>query len=280
MTVKTKDAARRRSASAGVRWGPGAGRAGGAAEPGGPGGAGEGRPGGGAAGVAGGVRAGSVAGSGRAAAGAGQEPGAGAAADPAWADAGVAVHVLPGGGAADGGRPGHHPHVGAAGAAVRGCAPGQFRRVRLPRAAAGVRRQRFRRDAAWPVRVGCQAAGGQPGRGRAGQRVSRQGPPQGHPGGGREVPHGDAGVRRPAVPGGLVRAPGRRGHHRPVPVAAEKEEAQGHREDGGQGAHLRQHEGAAQADHRDRRAAADHQRPAADRAGRGGLRRRAGQCDL
>ena len=178
-----------------------------------------------------------VAGSGRAAAGAGKEPGAGAGADPAWADAGVAVHVLPGGGAADGGRPGHHPHLGAAGAAVRGCAPGQFRGVRLPRAAAGVRRQRFRRDAAWPVRVGCQAAGGQPGRGRAGQRVLRQGPPQGHPGGGREVPHGDAGVRRPAVPGGLVRAPGRRGHHRPVPVAAEKEKGQGHREDGGQGAH-------------------------------------------
>ena len=150
-------------------------------------------------------------------------PGAGAAADPAWADAGVAVHVLPGGGAADGGRSGHHPHLGAAGAAVRGCAPGQFRRVRLPLAAAGVRRQRLRRDAARPVRVGCQAAGGQPGRGRAGQRVRRQGPPQGRPGGGGEVPHGDAGVRRPAVPGGVVRAPGRRGRHRPVPVAAEKE---------------------------------------------------------
>ena len=38
----------------------------------------------------------------------------------------------------------------------------------------------------------------------------RQGPPQDRPGGGREVPHGDARVRGPAFPGGLVRAPGRR----------------------------------------------------------------------
>ncbi len=37
------------------------------------------------------------------------------------------------------------------------------------------------------------------------------------------------------------------------------------REAAGQGAHRRQHEGAAQAHHRDRRAAADHQRPADDR---------------
>ena len=36
----------------------------------------------------------------------------------------------------------------------------------------------------------------------------------------------------------------------------------------------------AQADHRGRRAAADHQRPADDRPGRGGLRRRAGRRDL
>ena len=51
-------------------------------------------------------------------------------------------------------------------------------------------------------------------------------------------------------------------------------------EDAGQGAHRRQHQGAAQADHRGRRAAADHQRPADDHADRGGLRRRAGRRDL
>ena len=57
--------------------------------------------------------------------------GAGAGAGAARADAGVPVHVLPGGGAADGGGPGRNSHVGAAGAAVRGCAPVQFRRVRV-----------------------------------------------------------------------------------------------------------------------------------------------------
>ena len=78
-----------------------------------------------------------------------------------------------------------------------------------------------------PVRVGRQAAGGEPGRGRAGQRVRRQGPPQDRPGGGRGLPDGDARVRGAALPGRLVRAPGRRGGHRRVPVAAEGEEAQG-----------------------------------------------------
>ena len=91
------------------------------------------------------------------------------------ADAGLAVHVLPGRGAAHGGRPGRDARVGAAGAAVRGRAPVELRRVRLAGAAAGVRRQRLRRDAAGAVGVGCQAAGGEPGGGRPGQRL----PPQG-----------------------------------------------------------------------------------------------------
>ena len=55
---------------------------------------------------------------------------------------------------------------------------------------------------------------------------------------------------------------------------------QAHREDGGQGAHPGQHAGTGQAHHRCRRAAADHQRPPADRAGRGGFRRCAGRGDL
>ena len=174
------------------------------------------------------VRAGPVAGSGRAAAGAGQEPGAGAGADPARADAGVAVHVLPGRGAADGGRPGRHADLGAAGAAVRGCAPVQFRRVRLAGAAAGLRRQRLRRDAARAVRVGRQAAGGEPGRGRAGQRVPGQGPPQDRPRGGRGLPDGDARRSRSSRCWTVWYA-----HldietdHRPVPVADQGEEGQG-----------------------------------------------------
>ena len=173
----------------------GAGRDGGASEPRGPGGPGQGRQGGGPAGVACRVLAGPGAGSGRAAAGPGGVAGAGAGAGPARADAGVPVHVLPGRGAADGGGPGRHARLGAAGAAVRGRAPVEFRRVRLAGAAAGLRRQRLRRDPARAVRVGRQAAGREPGRGRAGQRLPRQGPPQDRPGGGRTLPHRDARVR-------------------------------------------------------------------------------------
>ena len=150
-------------------------------------------------------------------AGAGEVAGAGAGAGPAWADAGVGVHVLPGGGAADGRRPGQHARLRAAGTAVRGCAPVQFRGVRLTGAAAGLRRQRLRRDPARPVRVGRQAAGREPGRGRARQRVPGQGPPQDRPGGGRGVPHRDAHLRRPAAPGRVVRPPGHRAGHRRVP---------------------------------------------------------------
>ena len=80
--------------------------------------------------------------------------------------------------------------------------------------------------------------------------------------------------------GGLVRAPGHRAGDRRVPVPDEGEKVQGRREDAGQGPHRRQHQGAAQADHRGRWAAADHQRPADDHADRGGLRRRAGRRDL
>ena len=174
-----------------------------------------------------------------------------------------------------------HARVGAAGAAVRGRAPVQFRGVRLPGAAAGLRRQRLRRDPARPVRVGRQAAGGQPGRGRAGTTGSA-GKDR------RKIVLAAAEGYRTAmrafaqqhVPGRLVRAPGRRGRHRRVQVADEGEKGQGYREDGGQGAHPGQHAGAAQAHHHGRRAAADHQRPPADRAGRGALRRRAGRCDL
>ena len=187
---------------------------------------------------------GRVAGSGRAAAGPGEVAGAGAGADPAWADAGVGVHVLPGGGAADGGGSGQHARLGAAGAAVRGCAPVQFRRVRLAGAAAGLRRQRLRRDAARPVRVGRQAAGREPGGGGTGQRVPRQGPPQDRPGGGRGLPHGDARLRGAAAAGCLVCAPGHRAGHRPVPVPDEGEKVQGRREAAGQGPHQGQHEGA------------------------------------
>ena len=47
-----------------------------------------------------------------------------------------------------------------------------------------------------PVRMGRQAAGREPGRGRTRQRVPGQGPPQDRPGGGRGIPHRDARLRR------------------------------------------------------------------------------------
>ena len=263
-----------------TRRGPAQTGSGGASEPRGPGG-----PGKDARAVApleshAEFRPGPGAGSGRAAARPGGVAGAGAGAGPARADAGVPVHLLPGRGAADGGGPGQHARLGAAGAAVRGRAPVQFRRVRLAGTAAGLRRQRLRRDPARPVRVGRQAAGRQPGRGRTGQRVPRQGPPQDRPGGGRRLPYRDARIRGAALPGRVVRAPGHRAGHRRIQVPGQGEKVQARRDDAGQGPHRRQHQGAGQADHHGRRAAADHQRPADDRPGRGGLRRCAGRRDL
>ena len=77
----------------------------------------------------------------------------------------------------------------------------------------------------------------QPGGGRPGQRVRREGPPQDRAGGGRELSDSDARVRPPALHGRVVRAHGRRRGDQRVPVAVQGQKGQGHREDGGQGAH-------------------------------------------
>ena len=91
----------------------------------------------------------------------------------------------------------------------------------------GLRRQRLRRDASRPVRVGCQAAGRELFGGGAGQRVPDQGPPQDRARGGRGLPHGDARLRAAVVDGGLVRAHGHRADHRRVPVTDQGETVQG-----------------------------------------------------
>ena len=98
--------------------------------------------------------------------------GARAGADPVRPDAGLPVHVLPRRGAGHGGRPGRDAGVRPARPALRRRAPVQLRRVRLAGAAAGLRRQRLRRDPARPVGVGRQAAGRQPGGRRPRQRAS------------------------------------------------------------------------------------------------------------
>ena len=85
------------------------------------------------------------------------------------------------------------------------------------------------------------------------------------------------GFAQQSLMGVLVRVPGHRADHRPVPVAGQGETVQGRAEDAGQGAHPRQHAGPGQADHRGRWAAADHRRPADDRPDRRGVRRCAGR---
>ena len=199
---------------------------------------------------------------------AGQVARARAGAGPVRADDGVPVHLLPRGGAADGQRPGHHAGVRAGRAGLRRRAPVQLRHLRLGRAPPGLRRQRFRRDPARPVGVGRQAAGREPGSGRARQRVSRQAAPRDRRRHGRPLPPGDAGLRRDDQPGSLVRARGRRGGAGRAQFADESAPAQGARRGHGQGADQGQHAGRGQADPGRRRPAADHLRPAAARADR------------
>ena len=114
------------------------------------------------------------AGPGRAARGAGRVPRARARPAQVWADAGVAVHVLPRCRVPDGGRPRRCASDRAGCAALRRCAPVQLRRVRRSRSATRVQHQRLRRDVARALRMGRQAARGQLGRGRPRSRLRRE----------------------------------------------------------------------------------------------------------
>ena len=136
-------------------------------------------------------------------------PGAGP--DPLRPDARVAVHVLPRGGADHGPGPRADAALGADGAVLRRRAPVELRRVRLTRAAAGVRYQRFRRDAPRTVGVGRQAPGREHADRRPRQRLSRPKTQE------RIVldtvgalPDRDGGVRRDEEPRRVVLAPGNR----------------------------------------------------------------------
>ena len=97
----------------------------------------------------------------RAAGGAGDGTGAGARADPLRTDVGLAVCLLPRCGVRHGLGPGRFAADRPARAALRRCASGQFRRLRLAGAAVAVRPQRLRRDASRPVGMGREAFGGQ-----------------------------------------------------------------------------------------------------------------------
>ena len=211
----------------GGRIGIGSTRCGGrASEPRGAGGVGEGGACEGAAGGACRLRAGGVTRPGGVVDGPGEDPRPRAGADPLRADVGVAVRVLPRRGSGDGRRPRHDPDAGPESPALRRCACVQLRCVRLPRASPGLRRQRLRRDAAWPVRVGCQAVGCEPRGGGTGQRVHHEAMPEDEPGGRGELPRGDACLRQPDDPRGLVCAPRRRRRRHGVQVRAQRSEAQ------------------------------------------------------
>ena len=93
---------------------------------------------------------------------------------------GLALHVLPRSGTADGRRPRPHPEQRPDRPAVRRRAPVELRAVRERRAPPRLRHQRLRRDAPGPVRVGRQAAGGELRDRRALSRVHRRGAPRDH----------------------------------------------------------------------------------------------------
>ena len=152
---------------------------------------------------------------------------------------------------------------------MRRRAPRQLRRLRRTRPPGGDQRERLRRDAARPVRVGRQAARGELRRGRARSRLRCGAAGRDRPDGGARLPRGDARVRGDAHPGPLVPAPGR-GHRRRAlrrhgrPRGARAVRAQPH-EGGEQGPPARPRE----ADPRRGRPGQARRRPAADRPDRG-----------
>ncbi len=162
--------------------------------------------------------------SGRPARGAGGQSRAGARADSIRAHARVAVHVLPWRGLPDGVRSRGRPEDWVAGPALRGCTPLQLRRIRLARPAAGLRRQRLRRDAAGPVRVGPEAARSELRDCRPGPRLRHQTATDDQPRSDPGLPEGDEELRGHGHARTVVRAD-RGGRDHPVARAAGGQEA-------------------------------------------------------
>ena len=121
--------------------------------------------------------------------------------DPVRADAGLAVHLLPGRRADHGGRSGGDPSVRGHRAVVRRRAPVELRPVRLARAADAVRHQRLRRDPPRPVGMGRQAPRGQLRDHGTRPRLHLRRPPRHRHGRGRGVPGPHAPGRRDGNPG-------------------------------------------------------------------------------
>ncbi len=160
------------------------------------------------------------------------------------------------------------PRSGLPRAVLRRRAPLQLRPLRLARAAARLRHQRLRRDAARPVGVGRQAPRGEHADRRTQQRLL-----------GEDQEHvvletvaayrtRMARVRRDAQPRGLVHALRDREADAAAPLAGRREDAQAPRQGRRQGAQARQRAGVLEALARRRRRAAHRLRSAADRPAR------------
>ena len=106
----------------------------------------------------------------------GNDASAGAGAAPLWPDAGLALHVLSRRGVDHGERLGQHATLRAHDTALRRCAPHELRCVRGARSSVGVRHERLRRNPAWAVGVGREAARGELCDRRTRQRLLGEGP--------------------------------------------------------------------------------------------------------
>ena len=161
------------------------------------------------------------------------------------------------------------PRSGVTVAALRGCPPLELRPVRIRRAQAALRRQRFRRDAAGPVGVGRQAPGRELRCAWARPRVLGEGPACRRARGRARLPRAHAARRRDAHARLLVRASRREPAARARPgrdAARPAQQGRGPHRPGAdrEGAHARQRARVRQAGRRGERRAAHRRRPAAD----------------
>ena len=201
-------------------------------------------------------------------------PGAGAP----RSDDGLAVHLLPGRRQDHGCRPRRDAEGGPHGSALRRRASVELRRVRIARAAAAVRPERLRRDAARPVRVRRQADVGELHDRRAQQRLQQSRGARCHARLGERLPNGDGRVRRDVHHGRVVRPPVRADAHGSDRELQEQRQGQDAEEGdrrGGQegekgrreGSHTRQRAGAVETRRAGRRSLPDRQPATRHRAG-------------
>ena len=139
----------------------------------------------------------------------GRDQARGSRTHPVWPHEPDALHVLPRCGCGHGSRLGGRTEHRHPGTALRRRASVELRSLQLPRPSAALRRQRFRRDAPRPLRVGPETSRSQRDRRRTGQRAVEEEGAQGDRGGRCGLPPDDPQRRTPEPPG-LVLFPYRR----------------------------------------------------------------------